>query len=229
MAAANVRESLFRFAGFTGRIAERLFLSSNTSGEVLFELDGRCELHLKFFQEAGEILALGSEELAEQDAEFFLKRHVAACFCRLPAKRICLFFDLGNDVRDAAEICLCRFEPRFGGTLTGAEFRDAGRLLDQPAAVAGLRREDLADAALFDDGVVSTGEPGAGKKILNVAKAAGLPVEQVFAFARKIEPAGDRNGLAGGKIKCKRTGTPVALCLNRAFDSADGADLGSLN
>ena len=124
---------------------------------------------------------------------------------------------------------LRRFEPRFGGTLASAEFRDAGGFFDQVAAVGGFCGKDLADAALFDDRVVCTGQAGAGKKILDIAQTAGFAVELIFALAREVKPTCNGNSLARGKIECKRTRPPVTFCLDLRLDDLRGTDLGGLD
>jgi len=55
----------------------------------------------------------------------------------------------------------------------------------------GLAAEELADALLADDGVGLGAEAGAHEDVLNVAEAAELAVEQIFAFAGAEEAAGD--------------------------------------
>ena len=70
------------------------------------------------------------------------------------------------------EIGLGDLKAGFGGTLAGTKFRDAGGFLDQVAAVGRFCREDLADAALFDDRVMRTGKARARKQVLNVTKTA---------------------------------------------------------
>ena len=70
-------------------------------------------------------------------------------------------------------------------------FGDAGGLFDDGAAVGRLAAEDLADASLLDDGVGLGPEAGAHEDVLNVAQAAELAVEQIFAFAGAEQAARD--------------------------------------
>ena len=58
-----------------------------------------------------------------------------------------------------------------------------GGLFDDGAAVGGLAAEDLPDAPLLDDGVGLGAEARAHEDVLNVAQAAELAVQQIFAFA----------------------------------------------
>ena len=55
--------------------------------------------------------ALGGVKLPQEQRETLPEDLEPACFRGLPAKRIHLLLDLGNDVGYAAEICLCRFKP----------------------------------------------------------------------------------------------------------------------
>ena len=55
----------------------------------------------------------------------------------------------------------------------------------------GLRRQDLADAALLDDGVGFGAESAAHEDVLDVAEAGLAAVDQIFAFAGAEKAAGD--------------------------------------
>ncbi len=59
------------------------------------------------------------------------------------------------------------------------------------AAVLRPRAEDLADAALLDDGVAFRPEARAHEQVLNVAQAGQAAVDQVLAFARPVQAPGD--------------------------------------
>ena len=41
----------------------------------------------------------------------------------------------------------------------------------------------MADSPLFDDGIMSAGKSGPGKKVVDVAQPAMLAVKQILAFA----------------------------------------------
>ena len=68
---------------------------------------------------------------------------------------------------------------------------DAGGFFNDGAAIGGLAAQDLADAALLDDGVRLRAKAGAHKDVLNVAQAAELAVQQVLAFTRAEQAARD--------------------------------------
>ena len=109
----------------------------------------------------------------------------------LALERVHLPRDFFEDVVDAGEVLLGLLEAQFGETLLGLEAGDAGGLFDDGAAVVRLGAEKLADALLADDGVGLRAEAGAHEDVLNVAQAAELAVEQIFAVAGAEEAAGD--------------------------------------
>ena len=74
-------------------------------------------------------------------------------------------------------------QPRLRQTLLSLELGDAGGLFDNGAPVVRLAAENLADAALLDDGVRFGTETGPHEDILYVAQAAELSVQQIFALA----------------------------------------------
>ena len=81
----------------------------------------------------------------------------------------------------------------------GFIFRDSGGFFDQKAAVFGLGIDDLADLALLDDGVAFGSDAGIHEEFMDVFEAGGDTVDEIFAFARAIEAAGDGNFL-GAKM-----------------------------
>ena len=147
-------------------------------------------------------------------AQFF----VALGFRRLALERVDLAADFFQDVEHARQILFRAFELRFGQALAGFVFADAGGFFDDGAAVGWLVGKNLADAALLDDGVAFRAEAGAHEEILNVAQAGGFAVDQVFAFARAVEAAGD--GDLGGLV---RMAVSVGVGFRGAMRSASGS------
>ena len=127
--------------------------------------------------------ALGGKKLSQKVTKLLLQDLESPSLASLPSKRICLFLDLRDDVGYAAKIRFCTLKPGFGGALARAKFRDTGCFLDQVTAIGGLCRENLADAALLDDRVMSARQTRAGKEVCNVAKPTGFAVKLVFALA----------------------------------------------
>ena len=68
---------------------------------------------------------------------------------------------------------------------------DPGRLLDQRAALLGLRRHDLGDLALLHDRVALGADAGVAEEVLHVAQAARGAVEQVLGLPGPEQPARD--------------------------------------
>src|ERR1035438_9604607 len=110
--------------------------------------------------------------------------------------------DLFQDVEDARQVLLGAFELGFRQTLAGLVLGDAGGLFDDPAAVLRLGAENLADAALLDDGVALGAQAGAHENVLDIAQAGGVAVDQVLALTGPEQAAGDGNlailALVGG-------------------------------
>src|SRR5262249_48640721 len=65
---------------------------------------------------------------------------------------------------------------------------DPGSLFDDGAAIVRLAAENLADASLLDNSVGFRSQAGAHEDVLNVAQAAELAVQQIFALAGAEQP-----------------------------------------
>src|SRR5688572_20195365 len=97
---------------------------------------------------------------------------IASGFSGLPPKTVYLPVDLRNDVSYAGKIGPGRLKPGFGGTLADPKLCNARRFFDNRAAIHWLGRENLADASLLDDRVVTAGKSGTRKEILYVTQTA---------------------------------------------------------
>ena len=160
-------------------------------GAMLHFFGERVELGVEFgafVLDGGE---LAGQHEAQLGAHFFAQAGVALGFGGLALQRIHLARDFFEDVVDAREVQLGVFEARFGEALLGFEFRNAGGLFENRAAVGGAAAEDLADASLLDERVGLGAEAGAHEEFLNVAQAAEFAVEQIFAVAGAEQAAGD--------------------------------------
>ena len=173
--------------------------------------------------------AIGREKLAQQKSKFFLQSYETPCFARLSPQRIGVAFNLGNNVGYAAKIRFCGFKPCLGRTLTCAELRNSSGFFDQISPVGRLCGQYLSNSSLLNYRVVRTRKPGSGKKILNIAKPTRFAVKLVFAFARKIKPAGNGNGLTSGKVEADGPRPPMPFRFDRSLDCLDRTGLSDMN
>ena len=134
---------------------------------------------------------LPAEDHAQAAFQLGFQLGVAAGLGRLALERIGLAGNLLQNVVHPRQILLSAFQLGLGETLTRFELGDAGGFFNDAAAVLGLGAEDLADAALLDDGVAFRTQAGAHEQVLNVAQAGGTAVDEVFAFAGTEQAAGD--------------------------------------
>ena len=146
---------------------------------------------------------------------FALQFFVALGFGGLALQRIHLAADFFQNVEDARQVLLRAFELGFGQPLLGFEFGDAGRFFDHGAAVLRFVAEDLADAALLDDGVAFRTEAGAHEEVLDVAQAGDFAVDQIFAFAGPEQAA--RDGDFEAWLPCGVHGRSVAICRSHSW------------
>ena len=70
---------------------------------------------------------------------------------------------------------------------------DAGRLLDEGAAVLGLGVQHRVEPALADDDVHLAADAGVGEQLLDVQQPARVAVDLVLTLAGAEHPAGDRD------------------------------------
>ena len=146
-----------------------------------------------------ELRELAGQHDAQLGAHFVAQLRIALGLGGLALQRVHLPRDFVEDVVDARQVQLGVFQTSFGQPLARLVLGDAGGLFDDGAAVSRLAAEDLPDAALLDDGVGLGAQAGAHEDVLNVAQAAELAVQQVFAFAGAEQAAGDLDlsGLEG--------------------------------
>src|SRR6267142_1168297 len=107
---------------------------------------------------------------------------------RLPLQRAKLLFHFHHNVVHARQIQLRRLELRFRKPLFRLEFRHTRGFFDDRAPLHRLRRKNLPDASLFDDGVRIRPQADAHKHFLNVAKPRHTTINQVFALPAAVKP-----------------------------------------
>ena len=149
--------------------------------------------------------AQGDPQLLQAIAVFL----VALRLGRLQLDAAELLLDLVDDVAKPLQVLIDAFElaQRFG--LLGLEAADAGGLLEDGAPVARRGLQKDVDAALLDDAVGVGAGAAAEEQVLDVLEPAGLLIDQVFAFAAAVDPAGDLDFLGvGGQASagdCRRS------------------------
>ena len=138
----------------------------------------RCEQHGL----VGELLlqrgAQGDQVVGEQPgarvADVGLDDRRLAGHLGLPAQRLELAADLGEQVVEPGEVALGGVELAERLLLALAVLEDAGGLLDEAAPVLGGRVQDRVELALPDDHVHLAADAGVGEQLLDVEQPAGL-------------------------------------------------------
>ena len=125
--------------------------------------------------------------------EFVAQAQVLLRRLGLLAQRLDLQLQLIDLIVDAQEVFLRAGELALRLLLAVAVARDAGRFLKDLAALVALAGDDLGDAALPDDRVPVTAEAGVHEQLVDVAQAAGLAVDIIFALAAAVIAAGDHD------------------------------------
>jgi len=96
-------------------------------------------------------------------------------------KRTDLAFHLANEVADAQEILLSRFEFAQRLAFLRFELGDACGFFENHPAILGFTGKNLRDVPLSHDAVAGPPNPRAHEKLLDVLEAARRPVDEVFA------------------------------------------------
>jgi hypothetical protein len=111
----------------------------------------------------------------------------------LPAQRLELAAQLGGEVGEPVQVDLRRLQLAQRLLLALAVLEDAGRLLDEAAAVLRLRVQDRVELALTDDHVHLPADAGVREQFLDVQQPARVAVDLVLALARAEHAPGDRD------------------------------------
>ena len=122
-------------------------------GKILEFRVGEIQIERRFGGLALQHPIAAGERYAKLRHHLGLQLFVALGLGRLALQRIHLPADFFEDVEHARQILLGAFQLGFRQPLPGFELGDAGGLFDHGAAVLRAIAEDLADAALLDDGV----------------------------------------------------------------------------
>ncbi len=142
------------------------------------------------FDGLGQLPILAGEQHLFPAPQFVTKFLVAAGLAGLAFQRAALLLDLEHDVVDARQVLLGGLEFQLGGAAARLVLRHACGFLDQLSTVGRACAENQSDLALLDDGVGLGAKTGVHQEVVDVAQAAGVTVNEVFAFPRAIEPPG---------------------------------------
>src|SRR5882762_7434723 len=126
---------------------------------------------------------LAGQHHAQLGSQLFSELGVALGLGCLTLQRIQLPSYFVEDIVHPRQIQFRVFQTRFREPLFGFELSDPGCFLKNCAPVGGAAAQNLADASLFNERVGFRPEAGAHEKFLNVAQAAELAVEEIFAVA----------------------------------------------
>ncbi len=116
---------------------------------------------------------------------------VARRLPRLFFQAVDLRVDLLQDVLEAVQIVLRRFEPQLRLVPARMQARHPRRLLQNPPALLRLCRDDLADLSLAHEGRRARAGRGVGKEQLHVAGAHLAAVDAVGRALLALDAAGD--------------------------------------
>src|SRR6186713_671793 len=129
---------------------------------------------------------------------------MAPRLCGLPLQAAALLVHFEDDVVDAREVLLRRFELQLRRAAAGAVLGDPRRFLDQLTPVGRSRGQDHPDLALLDDRVGLRAKARVHQQLVDVAQTAVLAVDQVLAFTRAIEPPNQLDFPANGPERLDR-------------------------
>ncbi len=111
----------------------------------------------------------------------------------LPAQRLELTAQLGDEVLDTVQVGLHGVQLPQRLLLALAVLQDAGGLLDERPAVLRAGVQHLVELALADDDVHLAADAGVRQQLLDVEQAAGVAVDGVLALAAPEHQAADRD------------------------------------
>ena len=125
--------------------------------------------------------AVRQAEMAEPETEPLVTHRLRG----LAAQAADLAADLGDDVGDARQVLVGQGELAERLPALALVARDARRLLEDRAALLGLRGQHLVDLPLRHDRVRGAADAGVHEKLVDVLEPAGLAVEEIVALPRR--------------------------------------------
>ncbi len=139
----------------------------------------------------GKRLLLFDEEAELEVEEVFGNRAILAGGFGLLGEGGELAFQFVDDIIDAQEVVADLVELAHGLVLALAIALNAGRLLEDLAAVFGADREEAVNFVLADDGIGVLADAGVEEEFVNITEAAGHAVDEELALAGAKDAAGD--------------------------------------
>ena len=134
-------------------------------------------------ERGGQLDQVVGEQAQPRVAQVGLDDGGAAGHLGLPAQRLELAAQLDGEVLHAGEVGLHRVELAQRLLLALAVLEDAGRLLDEAAALLRPGRQDGVELALADDDVHLAADARVGQQLLDVEQPARLAVDRVLRAA----------------------------------------------
>ena len=111
----------------------------------------------------------------------------------LPAERLELATDLGDQIREPIEVALARLELAEGLLLALAVLEHPGGFLDEAAAALRRGLQDRIELALADDDVHLPADAGVAQQFLHIQQPHVLGVDGIFRAAVAEHGPGDRH------------------------------------
>ena len=150
---------------------------------------------IEFFLKWNCLLAEGRKAVAAQEqfqpVQFLLECLVAAGPADLSAQIVDLTLHLGDDVLDAGQVGLGRFELVPGGAPPRLVFSYTGCFFEDAAPVFGPFADDFVDHALLHHRVRTLAQAGIHEQVGDVEQPARDFVHQIVALTRAEEAAGE--------------------------------------
>ncbi len=171
---------------------ERRFVAMQRGGDLGVGVGGLGELRTKGRQALVERVALAHQHGGEQVARLRFVLAVAIGGIGLALERAQRALEFTDDVVESLQVAGGVLELEFGEPLAGLVAGDAGRFLDQLAALLGLAGEHRFDLALADHRVGADAETGVHQQVLDLSQRHHLVVEAVLALAGAEDPPADQ-------------------------------------
>src|SRR5262249_4145265 len=188
---ARRRRPRLRFDELDAQPAQIRVDLGDAAGGRRFALPGAGQPRARGLDRLRELAVLAGEQDFLPAAQLFAQLLVAPRLRGLALQRPALLLDFEDDVVDARQVLLRGLELQLGRAPARFVLGDARGFLDQLPPIGRPRAQDHADLALLDDRVRLGADPRIHQQVVDVLEPADLPVDQIFALARPVEPSRD--------------------------------------